>query len=62
MMAVYQESASSLSTIPEWSSEFKQVRESIENDPRASGTVCANSEEIKNMLNSLIKLYLKMPM
>lgn len=45
MVAVYQESAPSLSTVQKWSSEFKRGRESIEDDPRSGGPVTASTDE-----------------
>lgn len=58
MMAVYQDSAPSLSTIQKWSSEFKWGRESIEDDPRAGGPVSAATEENEKLLRNL---YSRMP-
>ena len=50
MVAVYQGSAPSLSTVQKWSSEFKRGRESIEDDPRsgAPATACTG-ESIKEV-------------
>ncbi|KAJ8728788.1 hypothetical protein PYW07_006484 [Mythimna separata] len=54
MVAVYQDSAPSLSTIQKWSSEFKRGRESIEDDPRAGGPICAATEENVKLVEKLV--------
>ncbi|XP_026321065.1 protein GVQW3-like [Hyposmocoma kahamanoa] len=54
MVAVYQDSALSLSTIQKWSSEFKRGRESIEDDPRAGGPVSATSKENVKIVEKLV--------
>ncbi|KAJ8724154.1 hypothetical protein PYW07_008134 [Mythimna separata] len=54
MVAVYQDSAPSLSTIQKWSSEFKRGRESIEDDPRAGGSICAATEENVKLVEKLV--------
>ncbi|XP_055906779.1 protein GVQW3-like [Eupeodes corollae] len=50
MVAVYQGSAPSLSTVQKWSSEFKRGRESIEDDPRSGALASAcTGESIKEV-------------
>uniref|UniRef100_A0A8D2J316 Mos1 transposase HTH domain-containing protein n=1 Tax=Varanus komodoensis TaxID=61221 RepID=A0A8D2J316_VARKO len=45
MVAIYQDSAPSLSIVQKWSSEFKRGRESTEDDPRSGGLVTATTKE-----------------
>lgn len=54
MVAVYHDSAPSLSTIQKWSSEFKRGRESIEDDPRAGGPVSATTAENVKTVENLV--------
>lgn len=54
MVAVYQDSAPSLSTVQKWSSEFKRGRESIEDDPRSGGPVSALTEENVKKVEKLV--------
>ncbi|XP_026332209.1 uncharacterized protein LOC113239419 [Hyposmocoma kahamanoa] len=54
MVAVYQDSVPSLSTIQKWSSEFKRGRESIEDDTHAGGPVSATSEENVKIVEKLV--------
>lgn len=54
MVAVYKDSAPSLSTIQKWSSEFKRSRECIEDDPRSGGLVFATTEENVEKVEKLV--------
>lgn len=54
MVAVYKDSAPSLSTIQKWASVFKRGRESIEDDPRSGGPVNATSEENVKKVEKLV--------
>uniref|UniRef100_A0A8D2LVX9 Mos1 transposase HTH domain-containing protein n=1 Tax=Varanus komodoensis TaxID=61221 RepID=A0A8D2LVX9_VARKO len=54
MMAVYQDSAPSLSTVQKWSSELKRGRESIEDDPRSGGPVTATTKENVKKIEKLV--------
>ncbi|KAF7235648.1 hypothetical protein EYD10_17547, partial [Varanus komodoensis] len=54
MVAIYQDSAPSLSTVQKWSSEFKRGRESIEDDPRSGGPVIATTKENVKKIEKLV--------
>lgn len=54
MVAVYQDSAPSLSTVQKWSSEFKRGRESIEDDTRSGGPVSVSTEENVEKVEKLV--------
>lgn len=54
MVAVYQDSVPSLSTVQKWSSEFKRGRESIEDDPRPGGPITAATEENVKIIEKLV--------
>ncbi|KAF7246061.1 hypothetical protein EYD10_07867 [Varanus komodoensis] len=54
MVAIYQDSAPSLSTVQKWSSEFKRGRESIEDDPRSGGLVTATPKENVKKIEKLV--------
>ncbi|KAF7252037.1 Low-density lipoprotein receptor class A domain-containing protein 3 [Varanus komodoensis] len=54
MVAIYQDSAPSLSTVQKWSSEFKRGRESIEDDPRSGGPVTATMKENVKKIEKLV--------
>lgn len=54
MVAVYQDSAPSLSTVQKWSSEFKRGRESIEDDSRSGGPISATTEENVKKIEKIV--------
>ncbi|KAF7236078.1 Protein GVQW3 [Varanus komodoensis] len=54
MVAVYQDSAPSLSTVQKWSSEFKRDRESTEDDPHSGRPVTATTKENVKKIEKLI--------
>uniref|UniRef100_A0A8D2LRM9 Mos1 transposase HTH domain-containing protein n=1 Tax=Varanus komodoensis TaxID=61221 RepID=A0A8D2LRM9_VARKO len=54
MVAIYQDSAPSLSTVQKWSSEFKRGRESIEDDPHSGRPVTATTKENVKKIEKLV--------